>query len=267
MTVRRVTLLIAILSVCPLRSSLGITLTFDSPVPGTILDSAGLGTGFTHRLPGTGATLPADDPNMTLRTETGELDLRSTNADINGGGINLGQLEAPGFLLPNVGSVDVSLSAEFRNVRVTGLSDQLLLYFGDSASNVVRAGMHESNVYLIIANRGAFDTFPFASGTDAFTTGDDIVLNFGRSNGLWQLSWQNLTNPTKSGASPQVSIPWLDAINDLYAGVMACNARSGTSFTASLHSVTAVPEPSTWVMVAGGIACVSWGVWRRRKRA
>lgn len=31
--------------------------------------------------------------------------------------------------------------------------------------------------------------------------------------------------------------------------------------------VAAVPEPATWVMVAGGIACVSWGVWRRRKRA
>jgi hypothetical protein len=29
----------------------------------------------------------------------------------------------------------------------------------------------------------------------------------------------------------------------------------------------AVPEPSTWVMAAGGLACAGWGAFRRRKRA
>jgi len=32
-------------------------------------------------------------------------------------------------------------------------------------------------------------------------------------------------------------------------------------------TMSVVPEPSTWVMGAGGIACAAWGAWRRRKRA
>jgi formylglycine-generating enzyme required for sulfatase activity len=33
-----------------------------------------------------------------------------------------------------------------------------------------------------------------------------------------------------------------------------------------LASVVAVPEPSTWVMAAGGLACAGWGAWRRNAR-
>ena len=29
--------------------------------------------------------------------------------------------------------------------------------------------------------------------------------------------------------------------------------------------LAAVPEPSTWVMGLAGIACASWGAWRRRR--
>jgi formylglycine-generating enzyme len=32
-------------------------------------------------------------------------------------------------------------------------------------------------------------------------------------------------------------------------------------------TVAPVPEPATWVMAAGGLACAGFGVWRRRKRA
>ena len=32
-----------------------------------------------------------------------------------------------------------------------------------------------------------------------------------------------------------------------------------------LASPAAVPEPSTWVMAAGGLACAGWGAWRRRR--
>ena len=32
-----------------------------------------------------------------------------------------------------------------------------------------------------------------------------------------------------------------------------------------LASPVAVPEPSTWVMAAGGLACAGWGAWRRRR--
>jgi len=32
-----------------------------------------------------------------------------------------------------------------------------------------------------------------------------------------------------------------------------------------LASPVPVPEPSTWVMAAGGLACAGWGAWRRRR--
>jgi formylglycine-generating enzyme required for sulfatase activity len=32
-----------------------------------------------------------------------------------------------------------------------------------------------------------------------------------------------------------------------------------------LASPVVVPEPSTWVMAAGGLACAGWGAWRRRR--
>lgn len=243
--------LIAILSVCGELTSTA-TLTFDSATPGTIADSAGLGTGFTSRLPGTGLSLPLNDSNMHLLTGSGLLILQSTHSDINHSE-NLGQLEAPGFFLPGVAGQDVSISAVFRDVRVPNGSDQLNLYFGTSATSVVRAGFHELQVYLINEDQGAGDVRTFLSPFDSFTPGDDIQLTFGRTAGLWQLTWQNLTAPSASGTSPSISIPWLDAASDLYAGVIASDAGTPTTFTAKIDSITVIPEPSCAALLLTGI--------------
>lgn len=40
-----------------------------------------------------------------------------------------------------------------------------------------------------------------------------------------------------------------------------------TGFSGAAGMIAAVPEPSTWAMGAGGLACAAWGAWRRRKRA
>jgi fibronectin-binding autotransporter adhesin len=45
-------------------------------------------------------------------------------------------------------------------------------------------------------------------------------------------------------------------------------APSGmAAFSGESLGIAAVPEPSTWVMIAGGIACASWSAWRRRTTA
>ena len=128
-------------------------LTFESPIGATIADENGAGSGFTHRLPGTGGSLPANDPNISLLANPGRLTIRSTHSDINNG-VNLGDLEAPGFFLQGVAGQDFSISALFRDVHVPNGSDQLFLYVGGSASRVVRAGFHELNLYLIAENQG-----------------------------------------------------------------------------------------------------------------
>ena len=65
------------------------------------------------------------------------------------------------------------------------------------------------------------------------------------------MSWQNLTAST-SGSLPEKVLPWLDGETDLYAGVIASNARTNTPFVGQIDqfSADAVPEPSTFVIWA-----------------
>src|SRR5436190_1486389 len=46
-------------------------------------DAAGLGTGFTHRLPGTGTGFPPADPNLRMVPGAGRLDVTATASDLN----------------------------------------------------------------------------------------------------------------------------------------------------------------------------------------
>lgn len=243
-----------------------VYLSFNGSVPGTIADKDGLGTGFTERLPGTGFNLSANDPNMDLSANPGSLMLTSTYANINQTSTsNLGQLEAPGVYLPNVGNANIAVSASFENVNVPGPSDQLLLYIGSSATDVVRAGFHEKNVYLIVENQGSGDQRPFLSSFNAFTPGDDVILTFSRTNGLWSLAWNDLTNPAESGESPGISIPWLDSQQSLYAGVMAEDAGTTTPFVSQIDyfSASVAPEPSTMILCGIGIAGILGLRWRQ----
>src|SRR5436190_23698079 len=91
-------------------------LPFSSPQPGTILDTNGNGTGFTTRLPGTGGSLPTNDPYLQLAS--GSLLITSTLTDLNYGGVDLGIAEAPGLLLPGVGQNDLTISTLVRGIHV-----------------------------------------------------------------------------------------------------------------------------------------------------
>lgn len=235
-----------------------VTLDFDSPVPGTIKDSNGHGTGFTHRLPGTGGALPEFDPNLDLNAVPGRLRLISTNSDINHAN-NLGQLDAPGLLFSNMAGRDFSVSVSCFGVNLPNGSDQLFLYVGTSATNVVRAGFHEQGVYTAVANQGAGDFFLFLSPLNSFAPGDDAVLTLGRTDNSWSLSWQNLTSPSESSSSTPFSVPWLDSEDTLYIGVLSTNPGSAHSHldTIDHFSVTVVPETSSVVLGLLGFSIVA----------
>jgi hypothetical protein len=199
---------------------------------------------------------------MNLLLQPGRLVLQSTQADINNA-VNLGQLEAPGVLLQDVSGRDFVISALFLNVQVPNGSDQLMLYAGTSAGSLIRAGFHQQNVYLFSENQGQGDQNTLLSPFNAFDTGDDVILTLSRANGLWRLSWENLTTPSNSGAGPGFALPWLDAAPDLYVGVIASNAGTPISFPAEIEwfAVSTVPEPASltlWAMAAVGLAALAY---------
>src|SRR5262249_57284776 len=51
-----------------------LRLTFDRPLAGGVRDARGAGTGLTHRLPGTGSSLPERDPNLRPAPPSGRLE-------------------------------------------------------------------------------------------------------------------------------------------------------------------------------------------------
>lgn len=240
-----------------------VNLEFDTFASVGIDDANGVKTGLTHRLPGTGGSIPDDDPNLNQQTTPGYMAFASTRSDIsqlNGFGRNLGNLDAPGVLITNMVGRDFRVSAKFDDINVPGLSDQLLLYVGTDADHVLRGGFHENATFdpsgdtaqLVLAgNTGAGDFgFPGIGLPETIATGDDVILSLSRLAGEWQLEWENLTNPAASGSYQVASMPWLDGESELYVGLMHMDARNFVSQTANVDFFRVqlgapVPEPSS----------------------
>lgn len=249
-----------------------ISLSFNGPMPGTIQDGNGLGTGFLTRLPGTGFSLPSNDPNLSLSTIAGSLLIQSTNGGVNQFpgpiGNNLGNLETPGFFVPGIGTRDFTISAIVRNVDVRTGGDFISLYAGVDENHLAFAGINDPAVFAIIQNQGSGDTQLYNSGPGIplIAPGHDLRLTFTRTSGLWQLSWQDLSQPG-SGSSPFVAIPWLNAFSDLYLGIHVATpspvlptfTTQLDEFSITIQDATVVPEPmslAVWgalgLMMVGG---------------
>jgi VCBS repeat-containing protein len=232
------------------------TLEFDAPVPGTIADRSGQGTGFTHRMPGTGAAIPMNDSNVDLAASPGRLTITSARSDWFAGSspyYDPAIVEAPSILLQNVGAKDVEIRGGFRNVQLNDWSDQLGLVAGTSNNQNVKALMHMELLwqygppglrnYLLNsqigpssgANNFVYPDYGQTPGvTGLFSNGDDIDLTLSRVAGKWSMSWNNLTSGN-TGSSPLFDFPWLDG-QDLYVGLSYENPRSTLSKTSEIEN-------------------------------
>jgi len=252
------------------------TLNFNAASPGTLNDSTGQGTGFTDRIPGSGSAIPANDPNLTLDTANGRLIVGSTRSDFAnvGFGRNLAGMEAPGLFLNGIGSGDFKVQARFNDLHVDQASDQIGIFVGTSVDNVIRGGVFED-----IPDGGYQTSFVFSqNGSDGaptngvlanFQPGQDGVFEFGRIGGVWQFSWQNLSNPISSGSFATFTVPGLDSLNDLYVGIFNHDARNFTPQNAYLDYFTVrtgvdVPEPSSVVLFGLGAVALLLAARRRR---
>jgi len=242
-----------------------IRLNFDSPVPGTIQDKDSLGTGFTHRLPGTGRSLPRHDPNLDLSSHPGFLTITSTGANLSfTEHRNLAGMEAIGLYLPDVGNRDVRISAKFKSIHLAGWSDQLLLIAGTSVDQHVHAGLHQGDRAgphldrMLIweysdGSRGfphyaasghtyqEFDNYCITNRLVGPANGDDIIFTLGRTAGKWWIAWDNLSEDkysdgyTRDGSLEEtrwaVELPDAQAGVDLYVGLLYANPRTNTPQT------------------------------------
>ena len=220
-----------------------VDLDFSSAASGGLQDTNGLFTGLTARLPGTGSTLPALDPNLTLDTAAGLLALRTTRADFNGGaGLDINS--SPGVALTDLdftGVEDFAVTAVFRPLVGLQFIDQVGVYVGASSDAVTRAGTivfgGPERYAVHSVNGGDFGGRFFGFG---FNGSDGMTVTITREGGVWRyfvdgVDW-----------TPQAPPAFLDGVADLTAGVFAVtplNSNVKTTQLDSLSVVVATSEP------------------------
>lgn len=260
MNLRQLVVLVVALGGVAQASAGVLTLDFTAAVPGTIQDGAGAGTGFTARLGGTGGSLPANDPNMSLNTGSGLLSLTSTNSDLNGQS-NLGTGEYIGVQLSTLGftgsedfTVATVISGFTGNVQV---NQQFGLVVGASSAFATRMGLIGTSKQQIAVN-----TFQ-GSDNSAVLGGSPAApwtMTVSRTGGVFDM----VVNGTS--VLPLIDAGFLNSYSDLFAGIYAASP-GGELFTVSVDSfqVSVVPEPGM-MPIGAGISLAAAAVWRRRRR-
>src|SRR5262249_42757931 len=161
---------------------------------GTVRDRNGVGTGLTHRLPGTGRRLPAQDPNLRLDPARGLLELTTTDSDLNTQ-YKLFQGEYLGVRLSDLGFTgkeDFAVTVTVLNIPdLEGIS-QFGLYAGARSDKNIRGGLHIEHkvpgqyTQFLVNNRvvgdkkKGIDTDPYRAGL--IWTGTDLRLTLKRVN-------------------------------------------------------------------------------------
>jgi hypothetical protein len=215
-----------------------LTLDFRSDVPGTLADTTGQGTGLTHRLPGTGKALPPHDRHLRLNRALGQLELTTTNTDLN----TSFQLERGEYLgvrladLGFTGKEDFALTVVVPDIPDLRKVGQFGLYAGLDSKRSIRGGMigtKEPNQYkqFLVLNRDGKDVQPHFVG--AGFAGDDLRLTLRREAGRYTLTVENQTTgnaTTIKGPPPD----FLEGRAELYVGFFGANTQSNDPRTLKL---------------------------------
>jgi ferric-dicitrate binding protein FerR (iron transport regulator) len=207
-------------------------LNFKQSLTEGILDANGACTGLTHRLPGTGSSLPKWDPNWRLDPAKGHLELTTTNSDINTQ-FKLHHGEYLGVRLADLGFTgkeDFAVTATIPDIPPLEKVGQFGLYAGARSDRNIRGGLISSGkgefgqyTQFLVNNNNGEDADPNLVGL--LSTGTDLRLTLERSNGKYALTVENLTTGSKSTLS--IRHPeFLDNEQDLFVGLFGANTQS-----------------------------------------
>lgn len=202
------------------------TLNFRKSAEGTLTDKSGLGTGFTHRLPGTGSSLAERDPNLQLLPVAGQFRLTTTQSDLNGQE-KLGQGEYIGIRLTDLGftgSEDFAVTAEFTNAPALEEVDQFGLYAGSRSDCHIRGGLIRpggkrgigDSTEFFVQNDGGTDTNLSMIGL--VRPGNKIAMTLRRVGGKYSFSVEDLATAVVTEVSMRHP-DFLDRETDLHVGL------------------------------------------------
>jgi hypothetical protein len=215
----------------PLVRPRTLRLTFDRPGQG-VRDAAGLGTGLTHRLPGTGAELPGLDPNLRLDPARGQLRLTTTDSDLNTQ-FKLHHGEYLGVRLADLGFTgkeDFAVTVTIPDIPALEFIGQFGLFAGSRSDQNIRGGLlssrrNEPGQYteFLVNNHQGRDANLHMVGL--LSTGTDLRLTLKRTAGRYSLAVENLT----AGSASTLTIrhpEFLDGRPDLFVGLFGANTQS-----------------------------------------
>jgi len=208
-------------------------------------DGTGRFTGLTARLPGTGGSLPVNDPLLTLDTAgAGGLALTTTQSDYNGSA-GLAGNRSVGLALAELGftgAEDFAVTAQFAPLPTLGFVDQVGLFLGTSGTTLTRAGAivfgSAPEGYAVHTRTGADKDAHFKG---VLNLADGLTVSIQRATGAWRY-WVDGTEwpPLASGVASEPV--FLNNTAGLYAGVFAITPLNTTAKTIVLESLTAVVD-------------------------
>jgi hypothetical protein len=239
-------------AIVPARKIVPSTLALDfrRGLSGTLLDKNGLGTGLSHRLPGTGKLLQEHDENLQLDPDEGRLLLTTTNSDLNTT-YRLGRGEYLGVRLADLGftgSEDFAITVVVPDIPVLEKVGQFGLYAGLHSKMSVRGGMistSEPRMYdqMLVENRDGRDDRPHYMGVGF--PGDDLRLTLRREGKNFTLTVENQT--TGSSTTIKMRQPdFLDDEKDLFVGFFGANTQSKIQQTLKLQEL----KVTVWTVAA-----------------
>jgi hypothetical protein len=212
-------------------------LAFDRAAAEGIRDSAGVGTGLTHRLPGTGDELRDNDENLRLDLGRGLLELRTTDSDLNTQ-YRLHRGEYLGLRLSDLGftgAEDFEASVVFPAIPALEFIGQFGLYAGARSDRAIRGGLLKVRrddaaqyTQFLVNNADGKDADLYKVGLLA--TGTDLRMTLRRVGGKYTLTVENLT----SGGASTLAIrhpDYLDDERELYVGLFGADPRSNVGRT------------------------------------
>jgi hypothetical protein len=228
-----------------------LALDFRRPIDGTLRDEHGQGTGLQERLPGTGQRFTDKDENLRLNPMEGQLELTTTNSDLNTQ-FKLDQGEYLGIKLSELGFSgveDFALTVVVPNIPALQKVGQFGLYAGVRSDSSIRGGLlsrDEPDQYrqFLVLNEAGNDAPPHYVGLA--TPGHDLRLTMRREGKNFSLTVENLTTGNSTILTMRQPA-YLEGQRDLYVGFFGANTQSEIRRTLLLKEFKA----TVWTLAPG----------------